>query len=309
MRIFLTGATGVLGRRVVPALLQQGHTVTGVGRAASRLAELARIGMTPVTIDLFDATSVRRAMAGHDTVVNLATHVPANNRMFLPGAWREMDHVRRDGSAVLAEAAIANGVRRFVQESFALIYPDSGDRWITEDTPPKAARYNRSVLDAEASAGRVARSGATAVALRFALLYGPGDPFAEQVLSMVRRGWMPFFGHREGYVSLVTQDDAATAVVAALGVPGGTYNVIDNEPLTRAELASTLARLLDVKLPRFLPAWIAKLGGSLGETLARSERISNQKLKGASTWRPSVSSAREGFALALAAEAGQAHTA
>src|SRR5690348_15512638 len=188
MRIFLTGATGVLGRRVVPTLLKQGHSVTGVGRSAGRLADLARTGMTPCAIDLFDATAIRRAMAGHDTVVNLATHVPPNNRMFLPGAWREMDHVRRDGSTVLAEAAMANGVARFVQESFALIYPDAGDRWITEETPPNAARYNRSVLDAEASAQRVARAGATAVVLRFALLYGPGDPFAEQVLSMVRRG-------------------------------------------------------------------------------------------------------------------------
>jgi nucleoside-diphosphate-sugar epimerase len=165
------------------------------------------------------------------------------------------------------------------------------------------------VLDAEASATRVARTGATAVALRFALLYGAGDPFAEQVLSMVRRGWMPFFGRREGYVSLVTQDDAARAVVAALGLPGGTYNVVDDEPLTRAELAVVLARLLGVKPPRFLPTWITKLAGSLGETLARSERISNRKLESASTWRPTVSSAREGFAQALAAEAGAADAA
>jgi nucleoside-diphosphate-sugar epimerase len=258
--------------------------------------------MTPAPIDLFDAVAVRRAMEGHDIVVNLATHVPPNNRIFLPGAWKEMDHVRREGSAILGEAAIATGVRRFVQESFALIYPDSGDRWITETTPPRAVRYNRSVLDAEASAERVARAGATAVVLRFALLYGPGDAFAEQVLSMVRRGWMPFFGAREGYVSLVTQDDAAAAAVAALTVPNGTYNVVDDEPMTRQQLADALAKLLGVKVPRFLPSWVAKLGGSLGETLARSERISNAKLKSVSDWAPRVRDAREGFRLALAAE-------
>lgn len=309
MRVFVVGATGVLGRRVVPALLERGHAVTGVGRSADRLAALARRGMTPATLDIFDSTAVRQAMDGHDAVVNLATHVPSNSRMFLPGAWKEMDHVRRDGSAILADAAIATGIKRFVQESFALIYPDSGDRWITEDTPPKAARYNRSVLDAERSAARVAEAGATAVALRFALLYGPGDPFADQVLASVRRGWMPFFGRADGYVSIVTQEDAAAAVVAALGVPNGVYNVVDDEPLTRTQLADVLAKLLDVKPPRLLPSWVAKLGGSLGETLARSERISNQKLKTASGWAPRSPSAREGFRRVLERELERARAA
>lgn len=311
MRVFVVGATGVLGRRVVPALLERGHAVTGVGRSADRLAAMARRGMSPAPISLFDVAAVRRAMDGHDAVINLATHVPANGRMFLPGAWKEMDHVRRDGSAILADAAIAVGAKRFVQESFALIYPDCGDRWITENTPPQAARYNRSVLDAEASAARVGAAGATAVALRFALLYGPGDAFASQVLSSVRRGWMPFLGRPDGYVSLVTQDDAAAAVVAALEVPAGIYNVVDDEPLTRAELADALAKMLGVKAPRLLPAWVAKLGGSLGETLARSERISNRKLATArgSGWSPDSSSAREGLLRVLDAERERARAA
>lgn len=309
MRVLVVGATGVLGRRVVPALLQRGHVVTGVGRSAERLAALARRGMTPAPIDMFDAAAVRRTMQGHDAVINLATHVPSNSRMFLPGAWKEMDHVRRDGSAVIADAAIATGVRRVVQESFALIYPDCGDRWITEETPPNAARYNRSVLDAEHAAARVAAAGGTAVALRFALLYGPGDPFAEQVLATVRRGWLPFFGRPDAYVSLVTQDDAAAAVVAALELPNGVYNVVDDDPLTRAELADVLSGLLGVKRPRFLPSWVAKLGGSLGETLARSERISNQKLEAASGWAPRSPTAREGFRRVLEAERDRARAA
>ena len=171
MRIFVTGATGVLGRRAIPALLAAGHSVTGVSRSSERLAPLARLGMIPATIDLFDAARIRQAMVGHDVVINLATHVPGGIRMFVPGAWNSMDRVRRDGSALLADAAIATGVTRFVQESFAPIYPDSGDQWITEATLPKPARYNRSVLAAEESAARVGRTGATAVVLRFALLY------------------------------------------------------------------------------------------------------------------------------------------
>ncbi|MDQ6828582.1 MAG: NAD(P)-dependent oxidoreductase [Gemmatimonadota bacterium] len=302
MRVFVAGATGVLGRRVVPALLAQGHAVTGIGRASERLSALASKGMTPAAIDLFDAPKIKQAMLGHDVVINVATRVPPPSRMFLPGAWKEMDHVRREGSALLADAAISAGVARFIQESFALIYPDSGDAWINEAVPPKAARYNRSTLDAEASAARVARTGATAVVLRFALLYGPGDAFAEQIVGSIRRGWAPFFGRREGFVSLVTQEDAAAAAAAALTVPSGTYNVVDDAPMRRDAITEHVARLLNVKPPKFLPPWMAKLGGSLGETLSRSLRISNERLKQASEWVPATPSAHEGLERAIGAD-------
>jgi nucleoside-diphosphate-sugar epimerase len=112
---------------------------------------------------------------------------------------------------------------------------------------------------------------------------------------------MPFLGRRDGYVSLVTQDDAARAVVAAVKAPAGIYNVVDDEPMTRQALGDAIAKLLGVKPPKFMPPWVAKLGGSLGETLARSLRISNGKLKEATGWQPTVRSARDGFRLVLAA--------
>lgn len=301
MRVFVTGATGVIGRRVVPSLIEQGHRVTAAGRRSPRLDALARHGATAVVLDIFDAAASRKAIEGHDVVINLATPVPSNNRMFLSGAWKEMDRVRRDASRVLADAAIQARVQRFIQESFAPIYPDCGDVWITERTPPRPARYNRTVLDAEASAERVGHDGAAAVVLRFALLYGAGDQFTESVFKTVRAGWMPFLGRRDGYVSLITHEDAARAVVAALGVAPGIYNVVDNEPLRRDALAIALADLLGVKPPRHLPPWLATLGGSLGETIARSLRVSNEKLRQASGWSPTYPSARDGFRAALTA--------
>ena len=302
MRILVTGATGVIGQRVVPALRARGHEITAVARSSSRLAALAQKGVTTAAVDLFDPPAVRQALRGHDVVLNLATHVPPNSRAFLPGAWREMDRVRREGSAIIADAASAVGLRRYVQESFAPIYPDGGANWITETTPPQAAKYNRSVLDAEASAKRFANGGGAAVILRFAFLYGPNDAFTEQLITMARRGWLPLLGRPDAYFPMVTHDDAAAAVVAAVDAPAGTYNVVDNQPYTHRAIADALARILGVRPPRLLPPWVAKLGGSLGETLARSLRVSNAKLRGATGWTPAVPDVEDGFRRVVAAK-------
>jgi nucleoside-diphosphate-sugar epimerase len=169
MRIFVAGATGVIGARAVPLLISAGDEVSGVGRTPEKRALLERLGARGVNVDLFDAAAVRWAAAGHDTIVNLATAVPSPAwRALLPGAWRGMDRVRREVSANLADAALTvDTVGRFVQESFAPIYPDSGDRWIDESSPVRPAGYNRSVLDAESNVKRFARGGGAGVVLRF----------------------------------------------------------------------------------------------------------------------------------------------
>ena len=301
MRIFVTGATGVVGRRAVPLLLAAGHQVTAVGRSAEGRDALRRLGAAPVALDLFDAEAVRRAVAGHEAVINLATHLPVGMRMFLPGAWRENDRVRRLASATLADAALAAGAGRFVQESFAPVYPDSGDRWIDEATPIRPAQYNRSVADAEAAAGRFARGGGAGVVLRFALFYGPDAGQTRDLIGYVRRGWAPIPGAPDSYISSVSHDDAATAVVAALGVPAGAYNVADDEPLRRREYFDSLAAALGVAPPRIAPAWTARLLGSLGETLTRSLRLANGKLRAAGGWAPRYPSVREGWRAVLEA--------
>jgi len=255
---------------------------------------------TPLALDLFDAGAVRLAVDGHDVIINLATHVPSNNRAFMPGAWKEMARIRREASAVIANAAAAAGVRRYVQESFAGIYPDNGDRWITEAVLPQPARYNRSVLDAEASVARFAETGGTGVVLRFAFLYGVSDPFTRQLIALVRKGWLPLLGRRDAYFPMVLHEDVATAVVAAVEIPTGIYNVVDDRPMTHEAIGQALAGMLGVRPPRILPAWLATLGGSLGGTLARSMRVSNAKLKGAARWIPDAPSVVDGLRRALA---------
>ena len=304
--IFVAGATGVLGRRVVPSLVAAGHRVTAVGRSPEKRALLERSGAHAADVDLFDARAVRDAVDGHDTIINLATAVPHPVwRGMLPGAWREMDRVRRQISANLADAALAGShVTRMIQESFAPIYAGAGSQWIDEGAAVRPVSYNRSVMDAESSAGRLTEEGRAGIVLRFGLFYGPDDAGTMQIVDSVRRGWFPLFGRPADYFSFVAHDDAAAAVLSALRVPAGIYNVTEQEPLTRGEIAEGLARLLGVKRPRFFPSWSSRLVGSLGETLSRSLRISNRKLERASCWSPRYRTIVDGVEQILAAGKG-----
>ncbi|HEX9285210.1 MAG TPA: hypothetical protein VF879_06030, partial [Nitrospirales bacterium] len=229
------------------------------------------------------------------------THIPPSARAFVPGAWRQNNRLRRLVSHNLATAALAGGVGRFIQESFAPIYEDAGDRWIDEDAPVRVARYNRAVLDAEAAAARVTGEGGTGVVLRFAFFYGPDSDFTQDAIRYVRRGRAPVLGSPGAFISSVSHDDAATAVAAALAVLAGTYNVSDDRPVRRREFVDALAEALGVPPPRFFPRWLTVLAGSLGETLARSQRIANRKLRTASGWAPRYPSVVEGWSAVVAA--------
>lgn len=295
MRIFVSGATGVIGSRVVPLLTAAGHQVTAAGRTPEKRAALERSGAMAVQADLFDPEALGKAVAGHEVVINLASKVPSFSRMVLPGAWREMDRIRHTASANLVAAAIAGGVRRFIQESFAPIYADAGDQWIDETMPTQPVANNRSVLDAEAAAERFTQSGQTGVVLRFAAFYG-SDPQTQMIIRSVRRGRSPFPGPGTAYYPAISHEDAARAVVAALNVPAGIYNVVDDEPLREREVFGSLAQALGVPAPKFLPAWTAGLFGTLGAaSLLRSLRLSNRKLREASGWTPNYPSVREGW--------------
>jgi 2-alkyl-3-oxoalkanoate reductase len=303
MRIFVTGATGVIGRRAVPLMVCRGHEVTGVGRSPERLKTLERAGASPLVLDLLDREAVRRSIAGFDAIVNLATHIPPLGlKSFFASAWKETGRIREHGSALLVDEALASGAQLFVQESFAPIYPDSGDRWITEETRPQAATYNEATLKAEASADRFSKDGGRGVVLRFAYFYGPGDGFTQETFKAVRRGWLPIFGRHDGFFSTVNHEDAALAVVAALDAPAGIYNVVDNVPLTRRQLGDALSKMLNVPPPRIPPAWLTRLTGSVGNTMARSLRISNAKLRGTTAWTPRYATELEGWRAAFQGE-------
>jgi len=305
-RIFVTGATGEVGRRVVPELIRLGYQVTAVGRSEAKRASLAKLGATPVPSPSNEHGRISpphaaKALSGHAVVINLATHMPPSTiRMMLPWEWHENDRIRREDSAALVAAALDAGVTRFVQESFAPVYEDGGDRWIDETSPIRPVKYNRTVVDAERSAERFSASGGVGVVLRFAGFYGP-DQLLRDMIGIVRKGWSPVPGRPEAFWSSCAHDDAASAVVAALtpSVVAGIYNVCDDEPLHRIEWTATLARAAGAPMPKQLPDWVAKFSGTTMKLLSRSQRMSNAKLKRASGWAPRWKSAREGLPRAV----------
>lgn len=299
MRILVAGATGVLGRRVVSRLCDDGHEVLGVSRREDADRWLADAGAHPVRLDLFDADAATALAAGHgvDAVANLATHVPGGPDGLRRRAWKTHLRLRRDASHALATAAVGAGAR-FVQESFAPAYPDRGSRWIDEDTPLEPVAQAATVPDAEASAEQVTAAGGVGVALRFGLLYGPEA--SADLLAAARRGRLLLPGDPEAYVSMVHVEDAAAAVVAAFTAPAGIYNVVEDTPAKREEHAVILAGLLGVPRVRPLPRVLGRL--ALLRTLTRSQRVANTRIKHATGWQPTYPDARRGWAQTVGAE-------
>lgn len=289
MRILVTGATGVLGRRVLPRLHDAGHDVTAVSRRSPDAVRAA--GATPIELDLFDPAAVRTAVDGHEAVLDLATRIPSANRMALPWAWRDNDRLRRDAAALMAGEAARRGLR-YVRESVGMLYTDGGDGWVTEGHPVAPVRNTRTALDAEAAAAQVSVAGGVGVVLRFAMFYGPDSIHTRQQLAGARKGIAAVLGDGDGFLSQVHLDDAATAVVAALRAPGGTYNVGEDDPVRRRELVAILSSLVGQEL-RTPPAFLGRVGPA--QAVARSVRMSNAAFRAATGWAPEHVSARDGW--------------
>jgi nucleoside-diphosphate-sugar epimerase len=295
MKVFVTGGTGVVGTRAIPALVAAGHEVTAVARGPEKAATVRSMGGAPVALDLFDPIAVKAAVEGHEAVVHLATNIPPMSKAARTSAWATNERLRRETSAHLVAAALATGADRYVQESICFPYLDQGDRWIDETAPLDHVGPFAGAAVAEANAGRFADGGGTGVVLRFAQLYGAGHH--QQMFDRLLR-WRvnPFVGPPAAYVSWIHAEDAGRVVAAALELPGGVYNVVDDEPLTRVEAGAAAAAALGVKPPRVLPGPVRAAMPSSAKLLMKSLRVSNAKLKGASSWRPAHPSIRGSWA-------------
>jgi UDP-glucose 4-epimerase len=288
MNIVITGATGVVGRRVVPELLTSGHRVTGVVRSARARGLLEGLGARAVEADVFDDAAMTDAFAGADAVVNLLTRIPSAERMATPGAWDENDRLRREASAAIARAAQAAGAGRLVQESLAFVYADGGEAWLDEAAAVAGGGTTTTALAAESNA-RELFAGDTVV-LRFGLFIGPDSDLTQADIDGAQdRGVSPSIGRRDAYRPTVWIDDAAAAVAAALDAPAGTYNVADSDPPMRGEIDVALAEVVGRSGVRVV---IEEIPPAL-EPVARSQRVSSLRLREATGCKPRVRGVRK----------------
>jgi nucleoside-diphosphate-sugar epimerase len=295
MRVFVTGGTGAIGCHAVPALVGAGHTVTALARTPEKAAALIKQGAEPVSVSIFDRSALAAAFAGHDAVVNLASAIPPMTRFMSARAWRDNDRVRTEGSAAVVDAAIAAGVERVLQESVSMLYPDRGAEWIDEDVQPDPFPMARANLAAEANAHRFSAAGGTGVVLRFGWFYGSGARHSEQFLALARCHICVVMGSPETYVSSIQMTDAGAAVTAALRARAGTFNIVDDEPLTKREYADALAAAARTTAWLRIPGRAALLLGDRSTSLTRSLRVSNARFKTATGWTPRYPSARVGW--------------
>jgi nucleoside-diphosphate-sugar epimerase len=304
MRVFLAGATGVIGSSLVPELLNAGHEVTAMTRSVLRAAQLEAAGADPVVCDLFDADVVRAVMAdaSPDAVIHQVTALPARLDWGNPNLFNENNRVRTEGTRILVDAALAAGARRVVAQSIAFVYAPTGDRVKDEDAPlfidapPPVGGLVAAIVEHEQRVTGTA--GIEGLVLRYGMLYGPGTYHDRRgsTAADIIAGRVPLVDGATGMYSWLHVEDAASAAVAALerGAPG-IYNVVDDEPAPQPEWLPVLAQALRAEPPaaaEMLPP---------PETPEMSLRgASNAKAKRELGWRPRYASWREGFAASLA---------
>jgi 2-alkyl-3-oxoalkanoate reductase len=312
MRVFVAGATGVIGRPLVRKLVAAGHEVTGMTRSDRRAEAVRAAGARPVVCDVFDADAVRSAVreAGAEAVVHELTALPDRLDYRDEQLYSATNRLRAEGTDILLAAAREAGARRFVCQSIAFAYAPGGEPVKTEEAPlmenlpgnfgegvRAIAEMERKVVGAEGLEGLV---------LRYGFLYGPGTYYGNDgsTTQDVRRRRMPVVGRGTGTFSFVHVEDAADATVIAVERGArGIYNVVDDEPAALRDWLPVFAEAAGAKRPLRVPVWVAKLvAGPAAAGFARDLRgASNAKAKRELGWRPAHPSWRQGFAESLSA--------
>ena len=308
MKVFVAGATGAIGARLVPMLVAAGHDVVATSRSPEKAARLAALGAEPVVVDALDRDAVIAAVttAAPDVVVHELTALAGiTNLRDFDRAFAQTNLLRTRGVDNLLEAARTAGARRFVAQSYAG-WPTAREGGLvkTEDDPldTDPARTMRKSLAAIRHVEQTvpAARDLEGLVLRYGPFYRPGTPLAEggEFVELVRKRRFPIVGNGAGVWSYIHVDDAAAATVAAIerGAPG-VYNVVDDEPAAVSAWLPYLARVLGAKPPRRLPVWLGRLvaGEAVVLMMTEARGASNAKAKRELDWVPRYPTYRDGF--------------
>jgi 2-alkyl-3-oxoalkanoate reductase len=305
MRVFVAGASGAIGTRLVPQLIDRGHEVIGTFRSPAHAERVRALGAEPVALDLLDARAVRQAVfeTRPEAIIHQATDL-ADVRFgrSLDRSFASTNRLRTEGTDALLAAAREAGVRRFVAQSFASYrYAREGGPVKAEDDPldprpPAMARQTNAAMrhldQAVTNAG--------GIALRYGGFYGASN---DGLVKPVRKRQFPVIGDGDGISSFIHLDDAAAATVLALERDlAGIYNIVDDEPAPMREWLPALAQALGAKPPRHVSLWLAGLVAGKGMVMMAvgSRGASNAKAKRELGWTLRYPSWRQGFTAAYA---------
>lgn len=280
MRLFVVGATGALGRQVIPRLMERGHGVRAITRRVEQVMTLQRLGVEAVLGDILDRTSLMGAAEGCDVALHLATAIPR------PGGaqdWAANDLIRREGTQNLLDAAARAGIGRYLQQSITFLYGDQGQQVVDETTPIHPTPTLQSAADMEAL---VQESPFDWCIVRGGAFYGPGTGREEGWRQAAQAGNLRLPGAGDALISLVHVVDMARAVVlAAESAPAGSiYQVIDDAPVSYGELYGYVAAQVGALAPAPGGPQVASLG------------CANARIKGALGWAPAYPTYRSGLA-------------
>jgi nucleoside-diphosphate-sugar epimerase len=312
MKVFVAGATGAVGKRLVPLLVASRHEVVGTTRSPEKIEWLRGLGAEPVLLDVLDAEAVGRVVseAAPDIVVHQATSLSnLTNIRNMDEAFAQTNLLRTEGTANLLAAARATGVKKVVAQSFAGWPAEKRGAAVQDEnapfdlSPPASSAQSLTAIRRLEEAV-VAASGLEGVVLRYGGFYGPGtslSPGGEHI-EAVRKRQFPIIGDGTGMWSFIHIDDVAGGTLAAIERGRrGVYNIVDDEPAPVSEWLPYLAELIGAKPPRHVPVWLGRIlaGEQIVAMMTETRGASNVKAKRELGWVLVHPSWREGFASAV----------
>lgn len=297
MKVFVTGATGFVGKAVIRALRQRDHEVVGLVRHASRGQALEPLGVTPVVGDMLQPASYEGVVATVDAVIHTAQY--GIKGRFTAKKLQQIEQADALMTRTLSRACLAHDKKK-LYTSGAFNYGDHGDEWITEQTPLHPSPLGRAHTQmVEELLPLAQQQHLRVIMLSPGFVYGPGGLFKQSFYDTLQKGQLRVFGKGQNYWSIVHVDDLAAAYALAVESEayGETYNIVDDQPLRLYDLVNTFTDAMNRPRVGSMAPWLLKLliGGPLVDSLITSFRISNQKAKRELGWQPRYSTFKEGL--------------
>lgn len=298
MRVFIAGATGVLGRALTRQLVERGHSVVGLVRHQQGARTVESLGGESRKGDIFDADSLTRAAEGSDVVVHAATSIPTKSRTSASD-WEINDRIRRDGTHALTVCAANIRAKLYLQQSIVWLARPADGSFFDENSQPRTDHITRSAFDAERialEAGEAA--GFKTSVLRCGMFYSPEASHTRVMGELIKKRKLPIIGSGDAVLSCLHVEDAAGAFVAATeGNKRGLWHVVDDYNVTVEELLTGFSERLGAARPRRVPVWLARLvaGRYATDFFTSSVRTSNARFREDFGWSPRFPSYREGL--------------